>query len=421
MSESGLHRFLPAELLPELFSSLPFDPEGIQALVQSCRVSRSFSAYAQPSLFAYVDLRKGNNQSSRCVRNIQLFQAALSLNPSLTRHVKSLIFEASSLTQPEFGEDLSSFVNLRSLSIHGRQDRWEVIPNAIQAALLQTVFPRLSSLHLAKFYALPFNDISRALPNMRCLSLDYVSTLNVDDASGLDYSANLGRLRCLTLEGYENSDLKPRYTLRQGLILSPCRLDTLTLKQSTGRDGDIVSFLRLFCQAELGADLRKLYLNVEFYNTIQFTKSSGMPSTSTTFLDLHAVPQLEHLLLEVEDGHVSSPLPVDIWPRLSQFVQSLAEILGYGLQTWHTHLNFRSLTFVNVQSITMLEEASRSSVIQAAWSAFDEILIDRDRLPVFNRVAFGDGFTGLEKIKTLLPQAAYNKLLILGVMIDEIC
>ncbi|KAH8834562.1 hypothetical protein DL96DRAFT_1580942 [Flagelloscypha sp. PMI_526] len=408
MISSASGATLSVDLLHDIFSFLSFDQEGRQALFQCCRVSRTFCANAQPHVFFNVDLSRRGKQRD----DVVLFHRALSLNACLATHVRYFQFQASFMSTPEFVDVLSALLQLQVLSISGMHKTWDQLPSEITSALLLKVFPRLSALHIAKFYSFSFPDVLNSLQNLQEFSLDYIAGLEYGDSENDEECIRLRHLRSITFDGYEDSDVLPTFSLRSVLMESQCPLETLILKDSTGRDGNILTFFHEYCLAGLGNNLRTLYLGAEFFRTVQSRDPDSEPKATSNFLDFGTIPRLEHLYIEAPASNSSVSPSRSVWETSSRFFFRLAEMLGFGARALTHSSTLCSLTFIDVQ---MANPRENTEPCPNAWTAFDDVLMDQNSLPLLERVSFTKRFKQLDVLKTWLPRVVNGGILHLGV------
>ncbi|KAH8827425.1 hypothetical protein DL96DRAFT_1710550 [Flagelloscypha sp. PMI_526] len=403
---SGLFRpDLPIELFPEILSFLPFDPKGRRSLLQCCRVSKKFYAIARPHLFTIVDFGTASVQDYR-KHDITLFQNVLCITPSLAKDVRYIAFPSTEMQQ--YADLLVSLVSLQGLSIESNHDGWDDIPPMIQTMLVHTVFPRLSTLRIASMDMFPVPDVLPKLSNIQELFFSYTTAGPVGDPIGhIDY-IHPPRFRCLILEGYDDDDLNPRFFLRSMLTHSQCKLDTLVLKGSS--TGDILNFLSELCLGSMTKHLRTMYLSEDFFRNCQFYGFGNERSLTVTFFDLLAVPNLEHLHIEVP-VHGSVFEDSNLWEQSACFFHRLAEILGYGRESWGRNMPLRSINFVTVESDGTWEP---SQPLDSPWRAFDGVLVNNTLLPMLEKVTFEKGYENLDVLKSLLPRALDAGLLCFG-------
>ncbi|KAH8834559.1 hypothetical protein DL96DRAFT_1580940 [Flagelloscypha sp. PMI_526] len=400
---------LPFELFPEIFSFLTFSLNGRQALLQCCRVSKRFYADAQPHLFTFVDLNAGRTEYY-CEETFELLQKLLSFRPSLAEYVKYLSFPALAARLPQFTDVLVSLVNLQGLSIGGEQESWDDIPLATQTVLIQTFFPKLSTLRIATIDPFPLLDVFRALSNIRELFLYYTLTAYLDESMFRDEHIHLPRLRRLILEGYDDGDLDQYTSLRSMLTHPWCKLETLVLEAPSGNAGDILSFFHNLCLGGMVKHLRRLYLNEDFFRLSLRDGFGDEPGTSVNFFDPLAAPYLEYLLLEIPD-HRSVFDDSKFWEHSSPFFFHLSEMLGYRREHRDHPISLRSIHFVHVKT-SYKWECSRS--LSGAWTAFDNALVDSTLVPMLEKATFEKDFGNLDVLRTFLPRAMDAGLLCFG-------
>ncbi|KAH8834560.1 hypothetical protein DL96DRAFT_1551315 [Flagelloscypha sp. PMI_526] len=384
---------LPIDLLPEIFSFLPFDPKDFGTTREH-------------------DYRE---------KDFTLFQNLLTFTPSLAKDVSYIAFPSTKMEQ--FADLLVSLVNLQGLSIDGDHNTWDATPLEIQNMVLRTVFPRLSTLRIARMDTFPVLDVFRMLSNIQELFLYYIITAPPGDFNGQDDQFQLPLFRCLILEGYDNDDLDPPFSHHSLVTHSQCKPDTLVLREPSGNAGNMLTFFHELCLVGMSQHLRTLYLSDDFFRVCQCCTCVAYGpdneyKSAVKFFDLLAVPDLEDLYVEVLVDRLvfDKSNPSNPWEHMPYFFLRLAEMLGHGRENWGRSMPLRSINFVKVECEGTLEY---SKALDRAWTALDQVLVNKTLLPALEKVVFEKAFGSLDALRTLLPRAMDTGLVSFGAVLQS--